>query len=141
MRPTTLHSLRRWHHYIGVLLAPAILFFSLSGFIQVVGWQDRRDPPPPAWLSWMAGIHKHQEAPRPRPPRPATAGVPAGAPRGAEREQAFVPLKLVALPTAIGLFLTTLIGLAVAFGTRSTRRMASIMLAIGVVVPAVLMLV
>ena len=51
----------------------------------------------------------------------------------------FVPLKAFALLTALGLFTTTLIGLAVALGTRSTRRTATIVLAAGVVVPAILM--
>ncbi|MBN8809573.1 MAG: hypothetical protein J0I47_15240 [Sphingomonas sp.] len=143
MKPTTLLSLRRWHNYIGVLLAPSILFFSLSGFIQVVGWQDQRDPRPPAWVSWMAGIHKHQAAPKPRAPRPAAPAMP-GAQRGGEHDdhdKAFVPLKIVALLTAIGLFVMTLVGLTIALGTRSTRRTATIMVAIGVIVPVVLMLV
>ena len=42
MKPTTLRSLRQWHHLIGVFLAPAILFFSFSGLIQVLGSQDQR---------------------------------------------------------------------------------------------------
>jgi len=141
MTPSTLQSLRRWHLYVGVFLAPAILFFALTGFIQVVGWQDQRNPPPPAWVSWMAGIHKHQAAPASRKPRPQPAPAPAaGQPRGEDHDEApFVPLKVFALLTAIGLFVTTLMGLAVALGIRSMRRTVWLILAAGVVVPAVLM--
>lgn len=143
MKPTTLLSLRRWHNYIGVLLAPSILFFSFSGFIQVVGLQDQRNPAPPGWVSWMAGIHKHQEAPKPRSPRPATPGQPAGVARGGEHDdhdKPFTPLKIVALLTALGLFGMTLVGLTIALGTRGTRRTTAILLAVGVIVPAALML-
>ncbi len=141
MKPTTLKSLRRWHLYVGVFLAPAILFFAFTGLIQVIGWQDQRNPPPPAWVSWAAGIHKHQEAPRPRKAQPKPAAAPAAAPREDDHEaEPFVPLKIFALLTAIGLFVTTMMGLGVALGTRATRRTASIMLAAGVVVPVLLMI-
>jgi len=142
MNGSTLRNLRRWHHYIGVFLAPAILFYTFSGFIQVLGWQDQRNPAPPAWVSWVAGIHKKQEAPKPRSAAPAPvkpAGPPA-APHDDDHDHgAFVPLKIFALLTAIGLFVTTLIGLTVALGTRSTRRTATIVLVAGIVVPAILM--
>lgn len=139
MKASTLRTLRQWHHYIGVFLAPAILFFSATGLIQVIGIQDRRDPPPPAWVSWAAGIHKHQAAPKPRAADPArrSQARPAG---GHDEHGGFAPLKVFALLTAIGLFLTTLIGLMVALGTRSTRGVSWVMLALGVAVPAALML-
>lgn len=143
MKPSTLQSLRRWHLYVGVFLAPSILFFAFTGLIQVIGWQDQRNPPPPAWVSWSAGIHKHQAAPKPRKAQPRPASAPAASPpRGDDHyDEPFVPLKIFALLTAIGLFVTTSIGLTVALGMRATRRTAGAMLAAGVVVPLVLMLV
>lgn len=140
MKASTLRSLRTWHHYIGVFLSPAILFFAATGAMQVIGIQDRRDPPPPAFVSWMAGIHKHQAAPKPRPANPE---------RKPEAERAhhdddhgkFVPLKVFALLTAIGLFVTTLIGLFIALGHRTTRRGSWLMLVLGIAVPVALMLV
>ncbi|HEX4693344.1 hypothetical protein [Sphingomonas sp.] len=144
MTGSTLLNLRRWHRYIGVFLAPAVLFYTFSGFIQVLGWQDQRNPAPPAWVSWIAGIHKKQVAPKPRPAAPAKpASAPARPPGGPDGDdhdhEAFVPLKIFALLTALGLFVTTMIGLAVALGTRSTRRTATIVLVAGIVVPAILM--
>jgi len=141
MKGTTLHSLRQWHHLIGVFLAPAILFFAFSGLIQVLGWQDQRNPPPAAWVSAIAGIHKKQALPKPRPAEPARKS--AGAARlgsGGHDADAFTPLKIFALLTAIGLFVTTLIGLTIALGTRNMRRKSLIALALGIVVPVVLLL-
>ena len=42
--------------------------------------------------------------------------------------------------TAVGLFVTTLIGLTIALGTRAMRRRSLIALALGVVVPVALLL-
>jgi len=142
MKATTLRSLRQWHHYIGVFLAPAILFFAFSGLIQVLGWQDLRNPPPAAWVSAIAGVHKHQMLPKPRPAEPARK--PAGArPGGGDDHDhgGLSPLKIFALLVAIGLFTTTLIGLTIALGTRNLRRPALIALALGIVVPVALLIV
>ena len=142
MKGTTLRSLRQWHHYIGVFLAPAILFFAFSGLIQVLGWQDARNPPPAGWVSAIAGIHKKQALPKPRPAEPARKPAgPARAGGGERDEAAFTPLKIFALLTAIGLFVTTLIGLTIALGTRTMRRKSLIALGLGIAVPVVLLLV
>ena len=142
MKPTTLRSLRQWHHYIGVFLAPAILFFSFSGLIQVLGWQDLKNPPPAGWVSAIAGIHKHQMLPKPSPAKPE--GKPGAAPSAADDDHdhgGFTPLKIFALLVAVGLFTTTLIGLTIALGTRAMRRQSLIALGLGVVVPIVLLVV
>jgi hypothetical protein len=140
MKATTLRSLRQWHRYIGVFLAPAILFFAFSGLIQVLGWQDARNPPPAGWVSAIAGIHKKQALPKPRPAEPTRKPAgPARAGGGDHDEGALTPLKIFALLTAIGLFVTTLIGLTIALGTRNMRRKSLIALGLGIVVPAVLL--
>lgn len=141
MAPTTQRNLRRVHTWIGMFFAPGVLFFSATGLIQTIGLQDGRNPP--AWISWSAGIHKHQQAPRPRPPRPepASGTRPDGPPREEEHEQAFVWLKPYVLLLAAVLFVTTAMGIAIAFANRNTRRTNAVLLGAGVVVPLVLMLV
>jgi hypothetical protein len=143
MKGTTLRSLRQWHHYIGVFLAPAVLFFAFSGLIQVLGWQDLRNPPPAGWVSAIAGIHKKQALPKPRPAEPARklAAAPRAGGDDDHDHDAFTPLKIFALLTAIGLFTTTLIGLTIALGTRNLRRQSLIALGLGIVVPVVLLVV
>ncbi|HWU72771.1 MAG TPA: hypothetical protein VN137_04760 [Sphingomonas sp.] len=142
MKGTTLRTLRQWHHYIGVFLAPAVLFFAFSGLIQVLGWQDQRNPPPATWVSAIAGIHKHQMLPKPRPVEPARKPA-AARPAGDDDHDhgGLAPLKIFALLVAIGLFTTTLIGLTIALGTRNLRRPALIALGLGIVVPVVLLIV
>jgi hypothetical protein len=140
MKATTLRSLRQWHHYIGVFLAPAILFFAFSGLIQVLGWQDLRNPPPSAWVSVIAGIHKHQMLPKPRPAEPAHKPAAARLAEDDDHDHGgLTPLKIFALLVAIGLFTTTSIGLTIALGTRAMRGKALIALALGIVVPVVLL--
>lgn len=140
MKATTLRSLRQWHHLIGVFLAPALLFFAFSGFIQVLGWQDQRNPPPAGWVSTIADIHKHQMLPKPRPAEPVRK--PAAAPRAGGDDHdhgALSPLKIFALLTATGLFVTTLIGLTIALTTRAMRRKSLIALGLGIVLPVALL--
>lgn len=141
MKATTLRSLRQWHHYIGVFLAPAVLFFAFSGLIQVLGWQDQRNPPPAGWVSAIAGIHKDQALPKARPAAPASDRNPPAAKAGDHDHDhgGFAPLKIFAMLTAVGLFLTTLIGLTIALGTRAMRRKSLIALGLGVVVPIILL--
>jgi uncharacterized iron-regulated membrane protein len=140
MKATTLRSLRQWHYLIGVFLAPAILFFAFSGLFQVLGWQDARNPPPAAWVSAIAGIHKHQMLPKPRPTEPAHKPAAARPARDDDHDHGgFTPLKVFALLVAIGLFTTTLIGLTIALGTRAMRGKAVIALGLGVAVPVALL--
>ncbi|WP_066592340.1 hypothetical protein [Sphingomonas pruni] len=142
MKGTTLRTLRQWHHYIGVFLAPAVLFFAFSGLIQVLGWQDQRNPPPAAWVSTIAGIHKHQMLPKPRPAEPARKPATARSAGDDDHDHGgLAPLKIFALLVAIGLFTTTLIGLTIALGTRNLRRPALIALGLGIVVPVALLIV
>ena len=128
MKGTTLRSLRQWHHLIGVFLAPAILFFAFSGLLQVIGWQDQRNPPPPGWVSAIAGIHKHQMLPKPRPAEPEHKPAAARPAEDDDHDHG-------------GLFTTTLIGLTIALGTRTMRRKSLIALGLGIVVPVVLLIV
>ncbi len=142
MKASTLRTLRLYHHYIGVFLAPAILFFSFSGLIQVIGIQDQRNPPPPGWISYIANIHKHQMPPK---PRPASTPKPDGPKRGGGEHDdhdhgGFTPLKIFALLVAIGLFVTTSIGLVIALTNRVLRRVSWVMVALGIAVPVVLIL-
>jgi hypothetical protein len=81
MSPQTQRRLRRLHLYLGVFFAPAIILFSLSGALQTFRWQEEKGygGTPPAWIVWMASVHKDQTTPRPKRPKPAAAETGAGA--------------------------------------------------------------
>ena len=55
-------QLRQFHRYCSVFFAPAILFFAFSGLLQTVRLNDATPAgPAPAWIKWMAAIHKDQD--------------------------------------------------------------------------------
>lgn len=144
MKAQTQRRLRQIHQYTGLFFAPAILFFAFSGMVQVIGVQDYKAPP--AWVSWMANVHKHQVGERPRrqrPPQPARAEAPKPAAdhEAEEHAQPFVPLKIFVLLLALGLMTSTVIGILIALNSAVSRRNSWIAMGAGVVVPLLLLFV
>lgn len=145
MSPSTLRTLRKLHHYFGVFLAPAILFFAISGGLQTFrlqqasGWSGS---PPPAWMAWMGSVHIDQkklvaEAEKPKPKRPEPTAA-----EKAEREakqRAVLPMKIFTVLAAIGLALSTIVGVVIALSIRSMRTVSLVLLAAGAVVPILLL--
>ena len=165
-----LKLVRQIHLYVGVFIAPALLFFSLTGGLQVFSLHETTrgsDYKPPAWLVTLAQVHKKQTTIVPsRKPKPVDAdnhpaanspAAPADSasgpmanpaapmqikpepPRGEAKNP--LPLKIFFAFVALGLFVSTLIGLYMAY--RYTRRTAlvSVVLLAGVVLPIVLALI
>jgi hypothetical protein len=156
---------RQIHLYVGVFIAPALLFFALTGGLQVFSLHETTrgsDYKPPAWLVTLAQLHKKQTTTVPvRKARPMDAdshqpspmasasvlGANAPAPTQAKpdmpRPEAKnpLPLKIFSALVALGLFVSTLIGLYMAY--RYTRRpvLVSVLLLAGIVVPIVLTLI
>ncbi|MDE3103662.1 MAG: PepSY domain-containing protein [Acidobacteriota bacterium] len=107
--PAFLKAVRLTHLYLGVFLAPSILFFAFTGALQTAGLHESirgTNYKPAAWIVTLAQLHKKQttEVPThkfgpggPPAPQPATAkaepapaaGTPAAlpaAPAGEARE-------------------------------------------------------
>jgi hypothetical protein len=152
MRPQTLRRLRELHHYVGVFLTPAILFFAVSGAVQTFrlsedkGWGG----PPPAAFVWMASVHKDQTLPHAKPEKPAAkadAAKPAKADgdhdhdHQAPRGPSPLPLKIFVVLVALGLIVSTLLGITIALNNRAMRRTSILMLIAGTVLPLLLLLV
>ena len=72
MKASTQRTLRQYHHYIGVFLAPAILLFAISGALQTFRLTEAKGygGPPPNWMVWLAAVHKDQAPPREKPAGP-----------------------------------------------------------------------
>lgn len=162
---TFLKLARQIHLYVGVFIAPALLFFALTGGLQVFSLHETTrgsDYKPPAWLVTLAQLHKKQTTTVPvRKPRPmeaenhppaaaASVSAPAAnavmvAPMKADAPHTDakhpLPLKIFSALVALGLFLSTLIGLYMAY--RYTRRpvLVSLLLLAGTVLPIVLALI
>ena len=147
MKAQTQRRLRQIHRYSGLFFAPAILFFAFSGMIQVIGVQDYKSPP--AWVSWIANVHKHQSTERPQRRRPAAEAPKADAPKpdakaaddDHDHDKPFVPLKIFVLLLGLGLMTSTVIGILIALNNAATRRNSWIAMGAGLAVPLLLMLV
>ena len=84
MPRSLLQILRVTHLYVGVFIAPALLFFAFTGAIQSFGLHEtNRDHPnykPAHWIEVLAHIHKKQNVVvpvhKPLPPSAGRSSVP-----------------------------------------------------------------
>lgn len=154
---------RLTHLYLGVFIAPAILFFAVTGALQTFSLHEATrgsSYKPPAWAVMLAQIHKKQtsvvparKAPAPEkspdkaaPDKPQSldpaAPHPAPAPKSAEpaapQPHSALPLKLFFLLAAIGLFTSTFSGLYMSYKYIRNRKLVTATLLAGVVVPILL---
>lgn len=143
-------NLRKIHRYLGVFFTPAILFFAFSGALQTFGLHESEQhgaPPPVAWIAAIASVHKDQHLPQARqaPAAEPVASAPDAAPAkpvaAAETspKKSTLPLKLFVLALAIGLCVSSLVGLTIAFTNPRSRKETAIMLVLGTLLPALLL--
>jgi hypothetical protein len=81
--------LRQWHTYIGVFIAPSVLFFALTGAYQVFGLHEpHAGYQPPPVLAKLGMLHKKQVYALPRKggrPKAEGRGAPGGEAAGPAR--------------------------------------------------------
>lgn len=156
-----LKLVRQIHLYIGVFIAPALLFFALTGGLQVFSLHETTrgsDYKPPAWLVTLAQVHKKQTAVVPvhkarsdadsHPATPAVAATGAASnpitpiqvkPEGQHDDARHaILLKIFFAFVALGLFVSTLIGLYMAYRYSRKPGLITVILAAGVLLPIVL---
>lgn len=152
----TIATLRRWHAYLGLLIAPSVLFFAVTGAVQLFSLHEAHGTyHPPALVEKLSTLHKDQKFAlgEHHGPPPGAQGPeaheeghdrPAGAgPEGDHDEEgspATLLLKVFFLIVSIGLTLSTLVG--VWMGTTQLRRprLAWSLVAAGAVIPLALTL-
>jgi hypothetical protein len=82
---STLKLFRQAHLYIGIFIAPAILFFAFTGVLQTFNLHEsghgRENYTPPMWVVKLSRLHKDQTIVIPQ--RKAPADRPAKAPKAA----------------------------------------------------------
>ncbi len=113
-------SLRTLHLYLGCVFAPMLVFFSLSGLWQLFVPLESQ----PTWLRLLSTIH-------------TSRGLKAA---GNITNLSSIALSWVAGAMAIGLIVTIVLGVIMAFRTGRTRP-ALVALAAGIVVPVSLILI
>jgi hypothetical protein len=146
MHPRILRRIRQFHLWCGMFFAPAILFFAFSGALQTFDFHETEQGiAPPQWIAVMAAIHKKQDFPKARKPRPpASTGAAKGDVGGGSSAVATRwpwPLKTFVGFMSIGLIISTMLGITIALNNRQTRRTAQIMLGAGTGLPLLLLLV
>ena len=143
--------IRQWHLWLGMLIAPSLLMFSLSGALQIFRLQESHTGyTPPAVIERMGRLHKDQVfAPQKKRPAPPAASAPASAqPAAAARAEAPRPgptlskrlLQWFFTLVSVGLVVSTLSGIWMGAVVSRWRISARWMLAAGVVIPVLLVL-
>ena len=156
-------AVRRIHTYLGLLIAPSVLLFALTGALQIYKLHEAHEAYVPAPVIEKLGmVHKVQvyRAHGKRPGPPAAEGArPANAPTAAKPPEAKPPeakapeaktpakpklavtlLKAFFLLVSIALAAATVLGawMALAYGREKT--LSWILLGAGTVIPAVLII-
>ena len=140
--------LRQTHTVVGMVIAPSILMFAVTGGLQIFRLQESHPGYTPAPLIEKLGrVHKDQvfAVQPPRPPRPETAR-PAGAAAPQEAETPATPLSKSLLQwffvlVAVGLFLSTLLGVWMGVTMGRLKIVARWALLAGTVIPVAILLI
>ena len=159
-----LKYLRLLHLYTGVFIAPALLFFAFTGALQTFSLHETTrgsSYKPPAWAVMLGQIHKKQTPIVPiRKPAPAEKPADKAAPEKAQPSSSTtqptpveaakatgeaapkshnpLPLKCFFLFVSTGLFISTLSGLYMSYKYIRNRRLITIMLLGGIIIPVLL---
>lgn len=140
-------AVRRIHTYMGLLIAPSVMFFALTGAVQIYGLHESHGAyVAPAVVEKLGMVHKKQlYKARGRKAGPPAAEAPkssAAAAKPAAAEPAVKPatqlLKALFLLVSIALAATTALGawMAVAYGRE--KKLSWILLAVGAMIPLIL---
>jgi hypothetical protein len=133
---------------MGLFFSPAILFFAFSGAVQTFNLHEVNTHTgyvPPTWVVEMAQIHKKQttvltkEKSKSKQPEPES-GDPVPKKKAAHPEKSALPLKCFVLVMSIGLIVTTLLGIYMAFRFGGNRRLSWGMLIGGTLLPIAMLL-
>ncbi len=145
-------SLRTLHAYIGMLIAPTVLFLAATGFVQIYSLHEAHGSyTPPAFIEELSAVHKDQRFSMDHHGGPAggehqhDTGPASEAPRGAAHADqahhahfATALLKAFFALVAVGLVFSTLAGIWMALQQRLRRRTHLVLLLVGTIVPVAL---
>jgi hypothetical protein len=144
LRLFSVTTLRVWHAGISAFVAPMLLFFALSGSLQIFDLHEAHGTYVPSpLLSAIGRLHKDQIlAPvPPKPPKPPQSpGMKSSAPP-APPPAGTAALKILFFIEAMGLVITTLIGIWVGVTHPKYARRTWILLGLGVVIPVILIVI
>ena len=133
--------LRKWHAYIGLFIAPSVLFFSLTGALQIFNLHEAHGTyQPPMLVEKLSAVHKDQvfEKSDHHPPPGDDAQPGAPAPGDDEHGKTAAPtlvLKWYFCLVGVGLAVSTLIGIWMGTTQLRSKSMAWTLLIAGTLLP------
>lgn len=139
-------TVRRWHTYLGVFIAPSILFFALTGALQLFALHEAHGAyQPAAVIEKLGEVHKNQrfaaKPKRPGPPAAVSVAKPEAS-KAPEPEKAkpvtVQALKWLFLLVSAGLVASTVLGLWMALTSTRRRGLIRGLLAAGLAIPVLL---
>jgi len=148
-------SLRIWHSYLSVFIAPSVIFFALTGALQIFSFHEAHGGyQPPALLEKLARVHKDQvferdEHHQPPPPTADARDEPGADGERAERAQPdeagpgglTLALKWFFLLVALVLTTSSALGLWIGLTHITRKRVSALLLCGGCLVPLLLLIV
>jgi hypothetical protein len=148
----TLVTLRRWHSYVGLFIAPSVLFFAATGALQIFNLHEAHNGyRPPVLLEKLAAVHRDQVFEQPREHHPeeepgATTGKAPSteSPQPEQEDTMSVPtmaLKWFFALVALGLTVSSVIGLWIGLTQMRTKAIGWILLSAGMLIPVILLLI
>lgn len=147
-KQSLMRRVQQLHLWLGTLFAPMIVFFSLTGALQTFNLHEK--PGTPSWVARLAQVHKNQNLVvrerRPEPP-PGAGQVPEQARSRPEEEggrasgPSPLPLKIFVALMSLGLIVTTLLGVWMAFKYSKNKSVVWGLLVAGTLLPLALLFV
>lgn len=134
-----LAAIRRFHLFIGVFIAPSLLFFALTGSLQLFSLHEAHGSyEPPALIEALGKVHKDQvfavEKKEPGPPGEGHHDHGDDTPKVTT-----YMLKWFFLSVAAGLIVSTCLGLWMALTASRDRAIAWLVLLAGALIPIALL--
>ena len=140
-------TIRRIHGWLGVLFAPSIILFALTGALQMFGLHETERGETPGFVAKIAMIHTHQtdkipvRKPQPQAAPRVEAPRPAAQPQAQQTERpSTLPLKIFFLMMALSLIISSVLGIWIAFVSKRDQKLHIGLLIAGIVLPVVLLL-
>jgi hypothetical protein len=142
--------LRRWHGYLGAFIAPSVIFFALTGAIQLFSLHEAHDGYRPAPIvERLSRVHKDQvfslETHGGPPPGEAPTGSAASRPHvHPDDDRLALPtalLKWFFLVVALGLALTSTFGVLIGLTRPGGKTTTIVLMIAGAAIPLVLLVV
>ncbi len=150
---------RQWHLWLGTFFAPSIIFFALTGALQLFNLHEGRPGgayQPPAWIQTVASIHKDQTVSERHGPPPGVSPQQKDTPQADATHPPAQPqdghpddehgaskltyaLKWFFLAMALGLTVSTLLGIYMAFKYGRSRALVLGLLFLGTAIPVTLL--